>query len=190
MLFRCGNNIRNDWTVFGIEIPVLASRRVGWKTLEVERSLGTDQEIGVLDGRWILAATSIPAQLVLADFREAMLVAVGTGFFCYRAIEAMMQSMKVAPQEEDGPAWGRLRQTLCIDRSAIDDIKQHADFPRHGKPTTITDAERTIVFELTDKIIERFFEYLIRGKKALPPQEFPVLKSTAGPTCDSITCSA
>lgn len=154
----------NDWAVFGIEIPVLASRR-------------EDKQIGVLDAQLIKAVgTSIPAQIVLADFREAMGMPVGTGFFCYRAIEAMMQSMKAAPQENDGPAWDRLRGTLCIDRSALDEIKEHADLPRHGKPSVITDAERARVFELADQIIERFLEYLIRGEKALPAEEFSILK--------------
>src|SRR5438445_12570749 len=104
-----------------------------------------------------------------------MRVAVGAGFFCSRAIEAMMQSMKVAPQEKDGPAWDRLRGTLGIDRSAIDEIKRYADFSRHGKPSTIMDAERAKVFELTDEMIKRFLEYLVRGEKSLPPEEFPVL---------------
>jgi hypothetical protein len=87
-----------------------------------------------------------------------------------------MQSMKAAPQENDGPAWDRLRGTLCIDRSALDEIKEHADLPRHGKPSVITDAERARVFELADQIIERFLEYLIRGEKALPAEEFSILK--------------
>lgn len=156
-----------EWIVFGIEIPVLASRR-------------RTREIDLLNVPLLNAvAKNIPAQQVLADFREAMKVPVGTGFFCYRAIEAMMQSIKVKPEEKDSPAWDRLRATLCIDRSVIDDIKQHADFPpRHGKPTAITDAERAKVFGLTAEIIERFLQYLIRGGKALPPQDFPVLKST------------
>ena len=58
-----------DWTVFGIEIPVLASPR-------------KNQELGVVDARLITAiASSIPAKIVLANFREAMRVAVGTVFF-------------------------------------------------------------------------------------------------------------
>jgi hypothetical protein len=155
----------NDWAVFGIEIPVLASRR-------------EKQETGTIEAPLIRAvAGSAAAQIVLADFREAMRVAIGTGFFCYRAVEAMMQSMKVAPDEKDRAAWDRLHKTLCIDRSAIDEIKQHADLPRHGKPSTITDAERAKVFERTDEIIRRFLEYLVRGKRALPPEEFPLLTS-------------
>lgn len=153
----------NEWSVFGIEVPVLASRR-------------NKRDHGVVDARLVrVIGRSIPAQIVLADFREAMRTPVGTGFFCYRAIEAMMQSMKVAPQEKDASAWARLRETLSIDRTAIDAIKQHADLPRHGSPSVILDTDRAKVFVLADEIINRFLEYLIRGEKVLPSGEFPVL---------------
>jgi hypothetical protein len=59
--------------VFGIEIPVLAARRAG-------------ENVSALDGRFVDAVGRNPAaQLVLADFREAMRLPIGTGFYCYRA---------------------------------------------------------------------------------------------------------
>jgi hypothetical protein len=64
---------------------------------------------------------------------------------------------------------------LSIHRSAIDEVKLHADFPRHGKPWEISAAERTKVFELTDEIIRRFLIYLVGGKATLTEREFPVL---------------
>jgi len=148
--------------VFGIAIPVLQEARAALVTsLEVDRF------------KRVLA--EIPAQIVLADFREAMRNPVGTGFFCYRAIEAMMQSMKADPTDkDDDPAWAELRRRLQIDRSAIDAIKAHADYPRHGKVSSISDADRAMVFRLTDKIIARYLEYLERGKTALPNSEFPL----------------
>ncbi len=158
----------SDWRVFEKEIPVLASQRRA-------KATGT----GAIDGRLFHAiGTNAAAQITLADFREAMRMPVGTGFFCYRAIEAMMQSMKMQPEEnEKKVSWPRLRGILRIDRSALDEIKQHADLPRHGMPSAITDAERAKVFQLTDEIIRRFLEYLVRGKGALPTEGFPILKS-------------
>ena len=159
----------DDWTVFGIEIPVLASKR-------------TVHQINSVDaGFFRTIAQNIPAQIVLADFREAMRVPIGTGFFCYRAIEAMMQSVKVG-REKDSAAWDRLREVLLIDRTVLDDIKQHADPPRHGKPSAMSDSDRARIFELTDEIIRRFFEYLTRGATALPPQDFSILRSNTGGT--------
>src|SRR6266571_6404487 len=112
----------SDWTVFGIEIPILATRR-------------SAERVGAIDGGLFkMIAQNPAARIVLAEFREAMRVPVGTGFHCYRAIEAMMQSMKADPEDVDGPAWEQLRDRLRIHRSAIDEVKLHADFPRHGKP--------------------------------------------------------
>jgi hypothetical protein len=76
-----------------------------------------------------------------------------TGFFCYRAIEAMMQSMKPAPDDNDQVGWRALRQRLCLDRSALSEVQSHARFPRHGRPSGMTDAERAKVFALTDEVI-------------------------------------
>jgi hypothetical protein len=158
-----------DWTVFGTEIPVLAARRHAGGA-------------GVIDHGLLKVAGQSPAvQIVLADFREAMRVPVGTGLFCYRAIEAMMQSMKTEEMKhlpnktQDDLAWDLLRERLRIDRSAIDEVKKHADLPRHGKTSSISDAERAKVFELTDEIIKRFLVYLVSVKAALTDQDFPIL---------------
>jgi hypothetical protein len=74
----------------------------------------------------------------------------------------MMQSMKSDPSEADGVAWQRLRETLKIDRDAIDTVKQHADLPRHGRPSAITDEQRAEVFRVTDTIIDRYLQYVVQ----------------------------
>jgi hypothetical protein len=146
---------------FSIAIPVLRNSREKGNILEMDKFLPILHDL--------------PAQIVLADFREAMRNPVGTGFFCYRAIEAMMQSMKATATDNDGPAWERLRQHLQVDRSAIDAIKDHADYPRHGKIFAIRDADRQIVFRLTDEIIRRYFEYLRRERAPLSDSDFHLL---------------
>jgi hypothetical protein len=79
----------DDWFVFGIEVPAL-----------VETRAGQPREI---DGATLQAVAGSPAaQFVLADFTNAMRSPVGTGFYCYRAIEAMMQFMKSSEGEHDG----------------------------------------------------------------------------------------
>jgi hypothetical protein len=148
----------DEWEVFGINIRMLAAQRKVQGTLAMEADL------------LIAVTSSAAAQVVLANFRAAMRVPVDTGFFCYRAIEAMMQSMKSTPGEKDGSAWDRLREKLCIDRTAIDEVKKHADVPRHGNPSAITDAERAAVFALTDEMIRRFLQFLVRGEKSNRPR--------------------
>jgi hypothetical protein len=146
--------------VFGITIPVLQGA--------LSRNMSSIEA-----DMYKVVAENTPARLVLADFREAIRTPVGTGFFCYRAIEAMMQTMKSHPDDKDGPAWDRLRSQLQVDRSAIDAIKAHADYPRHGKVQSISDADRAKVFRLTDEIVRRFLAYLRQGKSPLALSAFP-----------------
>jgi hypothetical protein len=150
--------------IFGITIPALTETRkepVG----EIARDL-----LQFVSG-------DILARMVLADFREAIRTPVSTGFFCYRAVEAMMQSMKTNPKDKDkgadNRAWELLRRRLQIDRPVIDAIKAHAVDPRHGKVSAISDHERAIVFRLTDEIVRRYLTYLRGGKTELPISEFP-----------------
>ncbi|SRR5579871_809648 len=147
--------------IFGMTIPVLK---------ETRKEPATEIAGDLLQS----VAGDISARMVLADFREAIRTPVGTGFFCYRAIEAIMQSMKTNPKDDDKPAWALLRARLQIDRPVIDEIKAHADYPRHGKVSSISDDERANVFRLTDEIVRRYLTYLRRGKTELPRSEFPL----------------
>ena len=153
----------NEWKIFGTEIPALATSRRGQ-----DHSIKVDLLSAV--------STNAAAQMALADFRKAMRDPVGTGFYCYRAVEAMMQSMKANPKENDEAAWKNLRERLCVGRSVLNSIKQHADYPRHGRPSQITDFERATVFKLTDEVIRRFLTYLTHGKVGLSVQEFPLFR--------------
>lgn len=87
-----------------------------------------------------------------------------------------MQSMKTETIKTDKQAWARLNEVLLLDRSASEKIKAHADHPRHGKPSSITDQERVAVFQLTDEIVYRFLEYLRRDLGPLSSREFEVLR--------------
>ena len=156
------NSIDKTKCVFGIAIPVLQQRR-------------KDSQLNQLSTDTMIAIAKEPhAQIVLADFREAMRIPTGTGFFCYRAIEAMMQSMRNGSEEK--VAWPRLRERLRIDRGAIDYVKSHGDFPRHGRPSEISDSERAKVFEITDLAIERFLAYLEFAPAPLNEKKYPVIK--------------
>jgi hypothetical protein len=153
-----------EGTIFGIKIPVIAEAR-------------DPKKLGTISSDLLIAVISEPAaQIALADFREAMRVPAGTGFFCYRAIEAIMQSIRSSDAESDNVVWDRTRATLRIDRSAIDFVKKFADPPRHGKPSAISDQERAQVFKITDEVIRRFLEFLLRGKKTLSEEEFPTYR--------------
>jgi hypothetical protein len=151
----------SEWHVFGVQIPALVQRK------NLHRGPAIDGDLA----RVVLE--NIPAQMVLRDFQHAMRDAIGTGFFCYRAIEAMMQFMKKEKITSDKQAWMELNNSLSLDRSVSAKIKSHADFPRHGKPSSMSDRDRGEVLQLTDEIIHRFLEYIRRGSGPLPRTNFP-----------------
>jgi hypothetical protein len=151
----------NAVIVFGIGIPAVTELR-------------KPESLGKLDASLLQSVASQPhAQMALADFRMAMRLPEGTGFFCYRALEAMMQSMKVNDKEGDNAAWERLRENLWVTREKLDSVKRHSDLPRHGKISNISDSQRADVFMITDEVVRRFIQYITRGCIALPEGEFP-----------------
>jgi len=145
-------SIKNNWQVFGNEIPFLAATRL--RSGE-KRHLNLE-ELSAIGG-------SVAVQMVLRDLSEAMRSAVGTGFFCYRAIEAMMQSMKIGDEDEK-TAWPKLRDRLQISLDTLKALKKHADFPRHGKPSDMTDEERIFVLKTTYEIVDRYLHYVRSGE--------------------------
>jgi hypothetical protein len=153
----------NRRVIFGINVPVLAERRQAAPYVinsDLVKAVGAESS----------------AHFVLEDFREAIRVPRGAGFFCYRSVEAMMQSMKAsATENEDAVSWPRLRESLRISRGTLFNLKGHANFPRHGKASSISDSERAKVFETTDEIIRRYLQYLVLGKRKLPTEDYPEL---------------
>jgi hypothetical protein len=87
--------------------------------------------------------------------------------------------MKSDKIKDDKAAWGEFNRCLRLDRSASDFIKKYADYPRHGRPWSMSDKDRANVFILTDEIIYRFLEFLRRGAVPLAETDFPLLNSTA-----------
>jgi hypothetical protein len=92
-----------------------------------------------------------------------------------------MHSMQADAREKDKIGWERLRTNLQVSENTLRSIQQHADWPRHGKPWALTDGQRADIFKISDEIIRRYFEYLVRGRVALPENEFPVLKDEVRP---------
>lgn len=142
----------NDWAVFGNEIGCLVNARP-------DRSAPIQQEL------FQAVLTNHYACLALSDFQRAM--REDTGFYCYRAIESMMQSVKQDHGLGEKAAWERLRNDLKINRDTIDRVKEFADPVRHGKAKGMSDSDRAQVLTTTDKIIDRFLKYLLAGRQPL-----------------------
>jgi hypothetical protein len=152
-----------NWRVFGIEIPILRANLRG-------------KEDEILKKYLSVAVGRPECKIVMADFREAMRNPPNTGYHCYRAIEAMMQTMKELPTEKNDQTWEKFRNNLNVDRTCLDAIKRHADAPRHGKLHAMTDSDRAYCFERMQVIVLRFLEYLSRDGKPLPDSEFPLVQ--------------
>lgn len=141
-----------EWRIFGTEIPVLYNRKYN--------------PIKIIDAGVVKSVIEDPvAELMLSDYREAMRSPLLTGFFCYHAIEACMQSFKKSPDAADAPAWEAMREALKIDLDVIFYIKKRADWARHAKLGFITDEDRVKIFTYMDEILDRYFEYVIKGRE-------------------------
>jgi hypothetical protein len=153
----------DESVVFGNTIPVLQNIR--------------QNDYGVIDGPLLAVVAGNPfAKKVLADFREAIRMALETGFFCNRAVESMMQSMKPSPKTKTTTQdWARLHDALKIKESYAHRVKKHSDDARHGNLVNISDNERADVYLVTHEIIRRYLAYLVRGSQPLPEAEFPIL---------------
>jgi hypothetical protein len=88
----------------------------------------------------------------LGDFREALLSPMDTGFFCYRAIESLMQEHASgnAAVTDRKKKWENFRHHYGVAEQQIMEIKDYADPVRHGNGMTlqeVTGADRMRLFE-------------------------------------------
>jgi hypothetical protein len=107
----------DEWHVFGNQIPAIANRRSSHRKPSI-------------DGDLLIAVGKNPhAANALRDFQLAMIDPIGTGFYCYRAIEAAMQALKNETVKDDKAAWNALNNALRLDKSAAMFVKTYADYP-------------------------------------------------------------
>jgi len=152
--------------VFGVDVPILVSQRT-------ERPFTPGETIQ-------LALDHPPLRRALADLRQAMRTPGDTGFYCYRAIEAIRRDFVENFKEARAAAWERLRTKLRVSRSWIDPLETRSLPQRHGEVTFMTDSERSDSFDRAWKVIDRYCQYLAQGKTPLP-ESSPVLgKATSG----------
>jgi hypothetical protein len=100
---------------------------------------------------------------VLDDIKTAALTFGDSGFYCYRAIEAMMQFFRQYKQEselEEKDAWPIVHSRLSTTKAQIMAIKEFADRPRHGGVIKIDADTRKRFISETVQIAERFFKFV------------------------------
>jgi len=137
--------------VFGIDIPCIAARRGETKLAEeVEK---------------IRAKTAGDAGIYLhrcfADLIAAMKTPDDTGFYCYRAVEALRQYCIVRYSlnpENKTEQWRKFREIAGYEEQTLRDIKAAADPVRHGAIVSVTSADREAIFTKTWDVVDGFIK--------------------------------
>ena len=147
--------------VFGIDIPCLNEISVGKdKAKEMEKLQRCSEGE---NGKFI--------RRCLNDLVSAMKNVEDTGFYCYRAVEALRNhsaSESNLSDQKDATKWDHFRSVAGVERESIMAVKAYADPLRHGRPTGITEAERIIIFQGTWGIVQAYFNALAQAAGAAP----------------------
>ena len=114
---------------------------------------------------------------VFRDLHSAMIVADDTAFYCFRAVEAIIQAMK-KPGEGDSQARARLRSALNVDQQYIDKLAGTATPARHAKVKMplMPRSARIDLMKRARSIVDRYIVYLLSGEQSLPHDQYPLLK--------------
>ena len=98
---------------------------------------------------------------VIADLREAIRMPKDTGFFTYRAIEKIRQAFRKPGDGEDKrKSWERLRKSLNIEQSFIDEIKEVSEAQRHGEAVGMSWEERLDAMRRAWKVVDKYTEHI------------------------------
>lgn len=168
-------NLAND-TMCEVEILSAQSTGGAWTVFDgFMPGLDRSGEFTLSSDHTRLVSSDVQAQAMLSDYTFAMRVPEHTGFYCYRAVEAAMQSFRSPERSADSACWAALRHSLRLDRSALDQIKSHADWARHGKRGYLTWPQRLELLTRTREILSRYIAFASQGRHPLSSEEYPLL---------------
>lgn len=157
------NNDTSDVQVFGRDFPVTRNK---------PQSRGNKfYELVPLPGM-----TSI-VPLALADLRAAMRYPADTAVYCYRVFEAVLEDFKI-PRGNQKQALNQIASDLNLGsgKELRSFLGKHANSRRHGKPVSISWSDRKAVMRRAWLVMDRYLEFLKRGRKPLPKSKFPIPK--------------
>jgi hypothetical protein len=135
--------------VFGIDIPCLVERG---KNIDLNKALTKIRE--KIKGR-----NGIYLNRCLSDLSSAMKHADDTGFYCYRAIEALRHHCAAANSLVDASnaaQWQKFREVAGCEGETLMEIKAAADPLRHGQFVSSTSVDRKRLFTITWNIVDGY----------------------------------
>ena len=134
-----------------------------------ERLLPTEEFIN-------LAISNAYLRSALADLNEAITSPNDTGFYCYRAIETLMQEFKQPGETESKDAWPRFREALQVTQEWITPLTDSSISNRHGELKALSGEERVFLMKRSWTLLYRFVCLKLCGAPLLPTTEFPLLR--------------
>ncbi len=123
-----------------------------------------------------LAISNVHLRSALADLNQAITSPNDTGFYCYRAIETLMQEFKQPGEIESRKSWPRFREALQVTQDWIKPLTDKSTSNRHGELGAISGKERVFLMKRSWILVYRFVCLKLLGARSLPVAEFPLLQ--------------
>jgi hypothetical protein len=169
-------------TAVGVELTSLTEVETGrfWtfqdavpelKQSAHERPIPTEELIN-------LALTNTYLRSALSDLNEAITSPNDTGFYCYRAIETLMQEFKL-PGEDSKATWPRFREALRVTQHWIKPLTDKSISNRHGELKTLSGNERVFLMSRSWMLVYRFARLRLLRTASLPESDFPLLNASS-----------
>jgi hypothetical protein len=124
-----------------------------------------------------LAITNVHFRIFLSDLSNAISAPNDTGFYCYRAVETLLQEFKLPDESDNGRAWKRFRDALQVSQSWISPLTAASKPNRHGEAKALSGQERVHLMQRAWTLVHRFACLRSRGIQILPTTEFPPLET-------------
>jgi hypothetical protein len=127
------------------------------------------------------AVENVYLRSALSDLSSAIASPNDTGFYCYRAIEVLMQEFKQSGETDSRKAWPRFRDALQVTESWIKPLTDHSASNRHGELKGLSGQERVFLMQSAWTLVYRLACLRLRGIATLPTSEFPLLDAAQAP---------
>jgi hypothetical protein len=119
--------------------------------------------------------TSPDLFMALEDLIHAITLPHVSPVNCARAMDRL-KHLIAAPGSADKDAWKQMREALRLDEQYLRYVTDVSKGPRHGRPGYTTGNQTTEATRRCWTVVNRYFEYLKRGKQTLDSAPFPLLK--------------
>jgi hypothetical protein len=113
--------------------------------------------------------------MALEELIHAITVPHVSAVNCARAMDRLKHLIAV-PEANEKQAWKQMRDALQIDEEYLKFISDVSKNPRHGRPGHTPGSQTTEATKRSWAVMNRYFEYVKRGKQPLPETQFPLLK--------------